>query len=81
LIANAERKEVPEMGKKSQRMIALAAFFFLGLLAIFPPGCLSDANQPFLMNKMSTHPMGSSRFGSSVVFPVQGNVYPIGYEV
>lgn len=67
------------MGEKSQRMIALAAFFFLGLLAIFPPGCLSDANQPSLMNKKSTHPMGSSRFGSSVVFPVQGNVYPIGY--
>jgi hypothetical protein len=69
------------MGEKRQRMIALNTFFFLGLLATFPAGCFSDVIQPSLMNKKSTHPTGSNRFGSSVVFPVQGNVYPLGYEV
>ncbi|XP_062159391.1 aspartic proteinase Asp1-like isoform X1 [Alnus glutinosa] len=67
------------MGEKRQRMIALNTFFFLGLLATFPAGCFSDVIQPSLMNKKSTHPTGSNRFGSSVVFPVQGNVYPLGY--
>lgn len=68
------------MGERGQTiMIALTAFFFLGMFATFPAGCFSDSNQHPQSKKKSVHPASPNRFGSSVIFPVQGNVYPLGY--
>ncbi|KAG7941820.1 hypothetical protein I3843_16G066000 [Carya illinoinensis] len=60
-------------------MIALTAFFFLRMLATFPAGSFSDSNQHPQSKTKSVHPASPNRFGSSVIFPVQGNVYPLGY--
>ncbi|KAG2666814.1 hypothetical protein I3760_15G082700 [Carya illinoinensis] len=66
------------MGDKRQRIMALTAFLFLGLLATFPARCFSAANQPLQIKKESPQTKVPNRLGSSVVFPVQGNVYPVG---
>ncbi|KAK4274000.1 hypothetical protein QN277_017295 [Acacia crassicarpa] len=57
--------------------IAFTVLFFLGLCPIFPL-CSSAANQPRNSIK-PTHPTSANRLGSSAVFQVQGNVYPLGY--
>ncbi|XP_028757532.1 aspartic proteinase Asp1 [Neltuma alba] len=59
------------------RAIAMTLFFFLGFSAIFPL-CFSDVVQPSLAKK-SPPLTSNNRIGSSVVFRVQGNVYPLGY--
>lgn len=71
----ATRQKASEMADKRQRLIALVAFFSLGLLATFPAGCFSAANQASLTKKKPA----STHFGSSSVFRVYGNVYPSGY--
>ncbi|KAI4337837.1 hypothetical protein L6164_016206 [Bauhinia variegata] len=58
------------MGVKSKGITLV--LFFLGLSATFPL-CFSDANQ-----RPNTFSASGSRFGSAV-FPVQGNVYPLGH--
>ncbi|XP_059630717.1 aspartic proteinase Asp1-like isoform X2 [Cornus florida] len=50
--------------------------FFLLVFSTAFQGCFSDSNQPQNNKKQST---ARNRFGSSVVFPVTGNVYPKGY--
>ncbi|KAF7816840.1 Aspartic proteinase Asp1 [Senna tora] len=57
--------------------IALTVLFFLAFSSLFPLS-FSAANQP-RNSKKSTHPTSANRFASSIVFPVQGNVYPLGY--
>lgn len=52
----------------------MTVMFFLVLSANFP-GCFSAASQQS-NEKKSSHPKG---LGSSVLFPVTGNVYPLGY--
>ncbi|KAK4276718.1 hypothetical protein QN277_014835 [Acacia crassicarpa] len=59
------------------RGIAMTLLFFLGFSAIFPL-CFSDVNLPSLTHKLLPL-ISKNRIGSSVVFPVQGNVYPLGY--
>ncbi|KAF7829816.1 aspartic proteinase Asp1-like [Senna tora] len=56
------------------RGIAMAFFFFLGFSAIFSFS-FSSANQP----RITIKPTPNYRPGTSVVFQVQGNVYPLGY--
>lgn len=63
------------MGDKRLRVIELTALLFLAMFATLPAGCFSAANHPPLNKKRS-----ATRVGSSVVFPVQGNLYPLGYE-
>lgn len=41
-------------------------------------GCFSEASQP-QSKKKSTQSTAAHRFGSTAVFPVTGNVYPLGY--
>ncbi|KAL6208302.1 hypothetical protein ACLB2K_019253 [Fragaria x ananassa] len=55
-----------------QWRLTFTAFLVLGLSATF---CFSETNQP-QTNKKSTR---LHSFGSSAVFPLQGNVYPLGY--
>lgn len=62
------------MGEKRLRVIELTALLFLAMFATLPAGCFSAANHPPLNKKKS-----ATRVGSSVVFPVQGNLYPLGY--
>ncbi|KAI9106495.1 hypothetical protein K1719_022023 [Acacia pycnantha] len=59
------------------RGIAMTLLFFLGFSAIFPL-CFSDVNLPSLTKKLLPL-VSKNRIGSSVVLPVQGNVYPLGY--
>lgn len=58
------------MDVKSKGIALTTVVFFLGFSAIFPL-CFSAANQPRNSEK-PTRP-------ASAVFPVQGNVYPLGY--
>ncbi|XVE95512.1 hypothetical protein REPUB_Repub02eG0103800 [Reevesia pubescens] len=51
--------------------------FFLVLSANFA-GCFSAASQQSNKEK-SKHSKATNRFGSSLIFPVTGNVYPLGY--
>ncbi|XWS21649.1 hypothetical protein CRYUN_Cryun30bG0072500 [Craigia yunnanensis] len=55
----------------------MMVMFFLALSANFP-GCFSAASQQSNKRK-STHPKAAKGFGSSLLFPVTGNVYPLGY--
>ncbi|XWS25112.1 hypothetical protein CRYUN_Cryun27aG0042800 [Craigia yunnanensis] len=55
----------------------MMVMFFLVFSANFP-GCFSAASQQS-NKKKSTHPKAGNGFGSSVLFPVTGNVYPLGY--
>ncbi|XP_054788468.1 aspartic proteinase Asp1-like isoform X2 [Prosopis cineraria] len=64
------------MGVKSNG-IACTVLFLLGQSPIFPL-CFSAANQPHNSRKL-THPTSDNRLGSSAVFQVQGNVYPLGH--
>ncbi|GAY52146.1 hypothetical protein CUMW_139640 [Citrus unshiu] len=43
-----------------------------------PRGCFSEASQP-TSKKKSTQSTAAHRFGSTAVFPITGNVYPLGY--
>lgn len=66
-----------KMDVKSKGLALTTVLFYLGLSAIFPL-CFSAANQP-RNSKQPTYPISGNRFGSSAVFQVQGNVYPLGY--
>lgn len=62
-------------GDKRNRVFALTALLILGLSVTFPC-CFSAANQPQTMKKSAR----ANKFGSSAVFPLHGNVYPLGYD-
>ncbi|CAL2235105.1 unnamed protein product [Prunus armeniaca] len=61
-------------GGKRNRVFALTALLLLGLSVTFPC-CFSAANQPQTKKKSAQ----ANKFGSSAVFPLHGNVYPLGY--
>ncbi|KAF8411756.1 hypothetical protein HHK36_004314 [Tetracentron sinense] len=68
-----------EMDKK--RKVVLLVMFFWVLAATFR-GCSSASNQQHSRRKHTLSVAASSaanRFGSSALFPIQGNVYPDGY--
>lgn len=56
--------------------IALTALFVLGLSATFFSCCFSETSQ-LQINKKSTQ---LAHLASSAVFPLRGNVYPLGYD-
>ncbi|KAH9757066.1 hypothetical protein WN944_008202 [Citrus x changshan-huyou] len=60
-----------EKGKRVMGLLVLLMF------ATFQ-GCFSEANQP-PSKKKSTQSTAAHRFGSTAVFPITGNVYPLGY--
>ncbi|TYI39311.1 hypothetical protein ES332_A02G089500v1 [Gossypium tomentosum] len=63
--------------KKSKATVALMMMFMMLFLVNFP-GCFSAASQQPI-NKKSTHLKPHNGFHSSFLFPVTGNVYPLGY--
>ncbi|TYI92808.1 hypothetical protein E1A91_D02G096200v1 [Gossypium mustelinum] len=63
--------------KKSKATVALMMMFMMLFLVNFP-GCFSAASQQ-PNNKKSTHLKPHNGFHSSFLFPVTGNVYPLGY--
>ncbi|XP_027339008.1 aspartic proteinase Asp1-like [Abrus precatorius] len=67
------------MDLKSKGISLTTLFFFLLLSAIFPSS-FSEADQLLdSKKKKPTPPIAALSPASSVVFPVQGNVYPLGY--
>ncbi|KAK9993662.1 hypothetical protein SO802_023365 [Lithocarpus litseifolius] len=62
------------MTKATQRMKASMGFIFLVLFATFPASFSQDSQFAHVLTKST-----NNRFGSSATFPVQGNVYPLGY--
>lgn len=58
--------------------VSLMMIFFFQVLALTFSGSFSAANQPFL-RKHGYRPMAARGSTSSLVFPVTGNVYPLGY--
>ncbi|OMO78502.1 Peptidase A1 [Corchorus olitorius] len=63
--------------KKATVPWMLMTVFFLALSATFP-GCFSAASQQPNKEK-STHSKAANGFASSVLFPLTGSVYPLGY--
>ncbi|KAK9270453.1 hypothetical protein L1049_026033 [Liquidambar formosana] len=64
------------MYKELRTSFAVVALFLMVFSATFQ-GCFSAANQP-QNKKKPTQPTASRGLGSSVIFPVHGNVYPDG---
>ncbi|KAL5559645.1 hypothetical protein UlMin_035856 [Ulmus minor] len=63
------------MGGQKGSGIGILVLFFLCLSADFPP-CFSAANQPQTNTNQKSF---LNQIGSSAVFPLKGNVYPLGY--
>ncbi|KAK6277306.1 hypothetical protein POUND7_017629 [Theobroma cacao] len=63
--------------KKMKATVPRMMMFFLLLPATFPGYFSADSQQP--NKKKSTHPNAANGFGSSILFPLTGNVYPLGY--
>ncbi|KAL4272353.1 hypothetical protein GQ457_13G021600 [Hibiscus cannabinus] len=64
--------------KTRKATVPWMTMFFLVLSANFPL-CSSAASQLSDNKKSTTHPKGRNGFRSSFLFPVTGNVYPLGY--
>lgn len=62
--------------KKTNRLLPLTAFFLL-VLSTTIPCVFSAANQPPTNRKSAQ----LQKSGSSAVFPLHGNVYPLGYDL
>lgn len=71
LIDSEKAKKMEEKGKRVMGLLVLLMF------ATFQ-GCFSEASQP-TSKKKSTQSTAAHRFGSTAVFPITGNVYPLGY--
>ncbi|XP_038695846.1 aspartic proteinase Asp1-like isoform X2 [Tripterygium wilfordii] len=60
--------------RRRSECFPMMVLFFVGLCGTFQ-GCFVEAEN----NGKSAPPAAANRFRSSVVFPIEGNVYPIGY--
>ena len=67
-----------KMTYEKRNRIGLVTLLFLCFSANFP-SCFSAANQPHKVQNKKKSVAQPNGFGSSAVFPVQGNVYPLGY--
>lgn len=72
------------MEKKSKRRrvslsYSVTAFFFIVLVANFQGSSSAASQTPTSNKKKSTQPTVAASFGSSLLLPVAGNVYPLGY--
>ncbi|KAJ0025907.1 hypothetical protein Pint_08144 [Pistacia integerrima] len=65
------------MERKSKRMM-LVLLLLLFMFATTFQECFSDSSQPPIKRR-STQSTAARRFGSTAVFPLTGNVYPLGY--
>uniref|UniRef100_A0A5B6ZDA5 Aspartic proteinase Asp1 n=1 Tax=Davidia involucrata TaxID=16924 RepID=A0A5B6ZDA5_DAVIN len=68
-----------EKGKLASSSMMMLLLLFLVILSTTFQACFSAANQPQKSKQQLKLMATTNRFGSSVVFPVTGNVYPRGY--
>ncbi|KAF5725317.1 putative Eukaryotic aspartyl protease family protein [Tripterygium wilfordii] len=61
--------------RRRSECFPMMVLFFVGLCGTFQ-GCFVEAEN----NGKSAPPAAANRFRSSVVFPIEGNVYPIGLD-
>lgn len=69
--------ELKKMERKSKRMMVVMLLLLLMSATTFQE-CFSDSSQP-PSKRRSTQSTAARRFGSTAVFPLTGNVYPLGY--
>ncbi|KAK6938387.1 Xylanase inhibitor, N-terminal [Dillenia turbinata] len=69
----------PEMGTINCKKIMYLIRVFVGIILCCSPfhGCYADANQPQTQSKKQMQP--NAVLSSSFVFPLSGNVFPMGY--
>uniref|UniRef100_A0A5B6ZGC5 Aspartic proteinase Asp1 n=1 Tax=Davidia involucrata TaxID=16924 RepID=A0A5B6ZGC5_DAVIN len=73
-----EKRKLASSSSSSSSMMMKLKLLFLMVLSSTFRGCFSATNQPQNKEQQSKS-TATNRFGSSVVFPVTGNVYPKGY--